>query len=100
MNICNCPDPPGGRVECPDGLMPMCIVTLEGEKISRCVRRPAFTRVNRVAFFNWALAEVTGRKRTGARPLRNAEEAILAAGEYVRSNGDRVTFQLPLPPPR
>lgn len=100
MNICNCADPPGGRVECPDDLMPMCIVTETGEKIARCVGRPVVARVNRVAFFNWALFEVTGRKRPRSRPLSNTDEEILASGEYIRSNGDKVTFRLPPPPPR
>ena len=37
-NSCECPDPPGGRVECDPRDAAVCYVTERGEVVRRCIR--------------------------------------------------------------
>lgn len=42
FNSCQCPEPPGGSVNCPKGLIPVCIIR-KGKLITSCAQIAAFT---------------------------------------------------------
>jgi len=94
MSECQCPTPPGGRVVCAPYQTAFCIIDPQGHVTTGCNDAPQTARTRR-NLENWALQEVTGRKRAPGQLITLADRAILQSGYYERQDGTRVTFQLP-----
>jgi hypothetical protein len=93
QNICDCPNPPGGRAVCDDSQLAICFVK-DGVVETRCVSVPKAVRNNEYAFAAWVMSIVSGEKRPVREPT-SAEIDILERGEYVDAVGRTVTFRLP-----
>jgi hypothetical protein len=100
-NVCQCPNPPGGTVQCSDDQLAICSYT-NGEIVSGCYDRPepvaaiSDKRERNLALANWVLSRITGI----ARPIDEAIEAslveLLRSGSYTDPQTDQVIrFTLP-----
>jgi hypothetical protein len=92
MTSCNCPNPPGGVVNCPDDHTAVCRV-VGGQAVSECL--PPDDDLDGEAQAVRIVEIVTGTKSATGR-LTPTDRAILASGSYVSPDGKmKVTFQLP-----
>jgi hypothetical protein len=90
MNSCTCPNPPGGRVDCPDDHVAVCRV-INGVARSECI--PPDKTLSEEAQAIRLLSIITGQ--TIAR-IGSAEQTLLDSGEYKSPDGSMpVTFKLP-----
>ncbi|MET4066804.1 hypothetical protein ABID58_001587 [Bradyrhizobium sp. S3.2.6] len=91
MTSCNCPNPPGGVVNCPDDHIAICRV-VDGQAMSECI--PPEAGLSDEAQAVRIVEIVTRRPVLG--PLTPTERAILASGTYVSPDGSmNVTFKVP-----
>jgi hypothetical protein len=93
MNICECPNPPGGRVKCNDDQLAICLVRPDGTTDAICAERPRTTNVN--VLENWILGLVIGVERSPTAPISGFDRLVLNDGRFVRDDGTRVTFRIP-----
>jgi hypothetical protein len=106
-NVCDCAQPPGGRVSCEPHQMALCIVQ-DGRAEYQCLNPPGSTPMARLLgalvgrslveprkLIEWALVCVTGMeyRLAGVDPLRDVH--ILVQRSYLRPGGALVTFALP-----
>jgi hypothetical protein len=98
---CECPKPPGGSVTCSDEQLAICGYQ-DGRIVSGCFNPPQAiaqmqTRMRRKnAMRNWALEQITGESRSLAQPIKRDEMAILNRGVYVTTDGEKLSFVLPV----
>ncbi len=90
-NICQCPNPPGGYVECSKDQMALCIV--EGNVVRR-VCQEVVKNENDLGIVNFALSIVTGAKRLSNAKVSNSDIRLLRSGEF-EGTGLFLTFSLP-----
>lgn len=89
-NNCQCINPPGGSVTCPDGHTPVCRV-IKGVAHGICY--PPQPTMTTQEFRVWIFAQITGLHR---QRLSSADEEILRSGTYVDKKNDAfVSFRLP-----
>ena len=91
-NVCDCPDPPGGRVECEPHQMAACAI-VDGVAQRVCLDPPSGGGARELV--NWALQEITGVSRSPTDRIEGAELQTLLGNRFVRSSGAVVTFSLP-----
>jgi hypothetical protein len=99
---CDCPKPPGGRVNCAPNQLAICRVE-NGEVKSHCIDpHPSFTRPGThdrsqsLARNNWALQVITGIERTPEQELSGDDWHVLTSRRYHDpSRGLVVTFSVP-----
>jgi hypothetical protein len=94
---CDCENPPGGRVDCDENQMAVCIVE-NGVVRSRGCHTPV-TIDDALALVNWALSVITGKQRHPAQEILPERLLGLARGR-MEFDGDAggvriVTFSLP-----
>jgi hypothetical protein len=110
MNICDCPDPPGGDLKCPDDQLAICGYQ-NGKNASGCYERPAYVRLlttirdfddpgtprlDDLVLSNWIISTITGSRRAEADPVEDRHLAMLRRGEYKNERTGEVTkFSLP-----
>lgn len=91
MNSCACPNPPGGKVDCPDDHVAVCRV-VNGVAQAECI--PPDTTLSEEAQALRFLGIITGQSFT---TLGSTELAILRSGEYKSPDGSMyVLFKIPL----
>jgi hypothetical protein len=92
MTSCNCPNPPGGVVNCPDDHTAVCRV-VNGQAESECI--PPELDLDEETQAVRLVEIVTGIKSATGR-LTPIDLAILSSGSYVSPDGKMtVTFKLP-----
>lgn len=92
---CDCPHPPGGRAECADNQMAICVIE-NGVAVAHCVNPPPDSEPDSLEFQNWVLEHVTQTSRRSRQTITQSDRRILESGEYEdRTRGIRVSFQLP-----
>jgi hypothetical protein len=96
MNRCDCPQPPGGRANCQDDQVAVCVVE-NGQAVTYCVDPPSlFTRQDRHAKY-WG--DLIRKCTAGLRPRRGIEPELddfklLLTGAFS-SGGIESKFELP-----
>lgn len=92
-NKCNCPDPPGGTVECEAYQLAIC--SIKGGKVeAKCVSPPSGLSVT--ALQNWVLENVTGISRNASARLNDDDREILRSQTYRSADGElQVSFRVP-----
>lgn len=90
-NICNCPSPPGGSVECSKDQMALCIV--ENGTVRRVCQNVVKDKDDST-IVNFALSIITGEIRPDYNNVSDYDIQILQSGEFYRGNV-AVTFNLP-----
>lgn len=90
-NICDCPLPPGGTVECEAHQMAVCVIK-NGKARHLCLN-PIETS-DSVKLLNWALSNIMEKDRKPYQNVTARETRILERGAYERK-GMSVTFSLP-----
>ena len=100
-NICKCPSPPGGTIQCSDEQLAICGYR-DGQIVSGCFDRPARVRTisdnneRNVALANWALSQIVGVTRSDDAPLGDRFCAMLATGHHRNEEtGEVIKFSLP-----
>lgn len=102
QNICDCPDPPGGRIVCAADQLAICRV--KNEKILSGCFGPPFSIPNfgglsapdRLRYLNWALIQITGDRRGSQQALTYDDMNILQSNLYDDpKTGERISFRLP-----
>lgn len=95
-NICDCPDPPGGRAICGENQLAICRVT-GGKVHTECHSVPrALAGQSGEATNNWVLSKVTLHPRAAGSPVTSDDLDILASGLYIDlDTGEEIRFQLP-----
>ena len=94
-NTCECPNPPGGRVQCEFHQLAICRVK-DGVIQTECIDPPA--KLSTSARDAWAFGTITGIKRSLTRRLTSQEHQILLQGVYNDTQtGETVSFRLPKP---
>jgi hypothetical protein len=94
MNICDCPNPPGGRATCEDHQLAICRVR-QGVAETHCIDPPKDATGG--ALSNWLLGIVTGVDREPWAPLSQDDREVLEAGQYLDPRtGVFTTFRLPV----
>ncbi|MCZ4408347.1 hypothetical protein O3Q51_05975 [Cryomorphaceae bacterium 1068] len=89
-NVCECPNPPGGKVVCEPHQMAVCIVE-NGQQIQRCL--DPVTTYDSVSLVSWALEEITGEFKK-ALEISSQDLLTLVKGEY-HTQEKSVKFHLP-----
>lgn len=100
-NICPCPNPPGGTIQCADDQLAVCGFQ-NGQIISGCYGRPAHVfgikdeGEQHLALGNWILSIVTGNDRSGSDSIEPEHFSILSKGWYRNEQtGEIITFRPP-----
>ncbi len=94
-HTCDCPNPPGGKVNCETDQLAICRVR-DGAIEAECLTPPDGLSATGLA--NWALGRITGVSRSLRAEITSNDEQILRAGNYVDpSTGERVAFRMPQP---
>jgi hypothetical protein len=91
-SICDCDNPPGGRVECEPHQMAICIV-LNGVAHTECRTPPQGG--NAIAWGNWALSQVTRETRAPDATISLSDLQTLRRGRFRDPKGAVITFALP-----
>jgi hypothetical protein len=110
MNVCNCPEPPGGNVTCRDDQLAICAYQ-HGRIVGGCYDKPGYIglltalhegsktvgmpRLDNLALCNWVISTTTGLFRGDVEPLDDNYLAILRSRKYEDWTGRIVTFSLP-----
>lgn len=92
-HICDCANPPGGRVQCAAHQLAICYVDGNGGADKRCVDPPR--KATRRELVNWALEQITGIRRSQHQEVTAKEADILRSGVFLTRTGIRVSFSLP-----
>lgn len=93
-NICDCPDPPGGRAVCESHQLAICRVK-DGVAQTECIDPPS--DVTGLALENWALSVITGVSRQRFAQLSRTDQDILRSGTYYDPRTrTTVSFKLPV----
>jgi len=92
-NKINCPDPPGGTVECEANQLAIC--SIKGWKVeAKCVSPQSGLSVT--ALQNWVLENVTGISREASAFLNDDDREILRSQNYRSPDGKlQVSFRVP-----
>jgi|SRR5215472_14088917 len=106
MNICDCPDPPGGSHECSDDQLAICGYQ-NGKIATRSCDRPGYIRVltaihkdfddkrtprlDDLVLCNWIISTTTGSRREEADPVEDWPLAMLRSGQYENRTGEVLT---------
>lgn len=90
-NICKCPSPPGGTVECPEGFMPFCVVKKDQEPKNICLE--PFEDATNEQIVNRILSIVTGTRKFIESPISDHELTMLQKGKF-ESRDTIVTFSM------
>jgi len=100
-NVCKCPNPPGGTIECADDQLAVCGYQ-NGQIISGCYGRPSHIfgiedeGEQRLALGNWILSIVTGSARSDSDSIEPEHFEILSKGRYKNElTGETITFKWP-----
>jgi hypothetical protein len=101
-NICDCPNPPGGRAVCPSGHLAICRVR-NGQPFTYCkelpqkLTRQGASKVSvELALQNWVLQQVSGFQRAPQQKLKKSAVRALTEGVYESPTGEEIVrFQLP-----
>jgi hypothetical protein len=94
MNKCNCDNPPGGSVTCPDGQIPICRVQ-GGSANGYCLAPPSdLTGLELTA---WFLTHLVGKDITTGEVMAKREfQAAILDGRFVnKATGEVITFTIP-----
>ena len=93
-NVCKCPHPPGGSIECEPHQMAICGV-INGVVRRECLDPPDFRDTENLA--NWALGKITGQVRgeESESIFKDEELRNLKHGFFRRPNGEQVKFTFP-----
>jgi hypothetical protein len=94
MNTCDCEDPPGGRVTCPEGHHAVCRVR-RGEAQGFCLSPPA--QAVGLELAAWFCSQLLEREVTAGEVMASPQlQAALADGRFVNHDtGDVFTFSFP-----
>ena len=93
-NVCDCPDPPGGRAVCESHQLAICRVK-DGVARTECIDPPS--GVTGLALANWALTAITGVFRQPFTQLSRTDQDILRLGAYYDpTTSTIVSFRLPV----
>lgn len=98
-NICDCPNPPGGRAVCELHQLAMCRVK-DGVAHTQCFDLPRNLQgpdvLQSKTIANWALSHITGVRRPYSMRISLEDRRILSQGQYVvPDTGELVSFRLP-----
>lgn len=96
MSSCDCPNPPGGQINCSSGQMAICRV-VNGAPVGQCLDPPNYSAFNNSSDLDlvWAWEQITGQRVPGKLNVTPSEKAILLSGEYKTAEGQTITFKLP-----
>lgn len=95
MNRCDCENPPGGHVDCPDDCIAVCIVK-NGVTSGKCIRPNAALLSDRNALTAWLLKEITGKDVERTIPDKIAWAQIVQDFAYDDpETGAKIRFSLP-----
>jgi hypothetical protein len=92
-NTCDCENPPGGTISCPDDQLAVCIVK-DGAVHGSC-HTPPTTLTTALRQVNWALGIVIGIPRLLNQPITPADQRILIDKRVARPDGSVANFRLP-----
>jgi hypothetical protein len=99
-NVCNCPNPPGGKVTCSDNQLAMCGYK-DGQVVGGCYDRPEAvasiterTEQN-LALANWALSEILGISRSLEDSIEPDLVTMLRSGRFENEAGEILNFKVP-----
>lgn len=98
-NICNCPNPPGGRAVCEPHQLAICRYDGSGVPEPICIDPPPnYDRIPVHLFIsNWTLSVVTASPRPLDQELSQRDLMILNSGSYRDEQTGAVTnFRLPV----
>jgi hypothetical protein len=100
-NVCRCPKPPGGKIECSDDQLAVCGYQ-NGEIVSGCYDRPAHVREiedlpqRNLVLANWVISTITGEYRSDFALIDSSLFAMLRSGQYIDgATREVLTFGLP-----
>lgn len=94
-HTCDCPHPPGGKVNCESDQLAICRVR-NGAIEAECLT--PLDRLSVTALANRVLWQITGVSRSLRAEMTSIDEQVLRAGNYVDpSTDERVTFRMPQP---
>jgi hypothetical protein len=96
-NICDCPNPPGGRAICEPDQLAICRIK-DGEPEMQCLDPPALigSPLNAHEYLEWALSEITGEVHFSIREeFSPSEIAMFQSGTYKDSTGAVTKFRIP-----
>jgi hypothetical protein len=100
-NVCNCPKPPGGSIQCSDEQLAVCGYQ-DGQIVSGCFDRPAYVlsiindNQKNLVLANWVISRITGITRDDHAPLERELSAMLAGSRYRNDEtGEVIRFSLP-----
>lgn len=101
-NVCQCPIPPGGSAVCEADQLAICRVK-DGNLETYCLDPPipvrataAFGAKGRARYMNWALAQITGYRRSLSSDMSASDMRILEQGIYHdRETGETIKFRIP-----
>ena len=100
-NVCQCPNPPGGTVQCSDEQLAICSYK-DGQIFSGCFDRPepikAISDKNEknLALANWVLSEITGAERSIDQPIESELVELLRSGSHTNpQTNELMRFALP-----
>jgi hypothetical protein len=92
---CECPNPPGGTVTCPDGNFIICVVK-DGKASSKCWPISEDLKKNEASLQAWVLTKVLDRKVEPEEVKKDEHQTILKKERYEnKETGRIVTFKLP-----
>jgi hypothetical protein len=88
-NRCQCPQPPGGIVECEPNQVAMCIIE-NGNARHVCASPPSGSDATKIT---WLYQTITGIPKA-ADEISTVDRITLASGFFMRDNGISVNFSL------
>lgn len=92
-NICDCPNPPGGRAVCEVGQLAICRV-VDGAAETECIDLPG--GLSGTSLQNWLLTLITQHRRLPDAAITDRDLAVLRSGHYFDATRNMlVTFQFP-----
>ena len=91
-NICDCDNPPGGRVVCEPHQMAVCGF-INGVEVRECFDPPSGGPASLIV--NWALGKILGAQRAPNDPISATDIPMLTQEKYISLNGELVKFKLP-----
>lgn len=111
MNVCHCPDPPGGFVECRNDQLAVCGYE-DGKIRNGCYDKPDYISflaeldkhldslgtpgLSKLVLCNWIISTTTGSHREDITPIEDSHLAMLRTGQYEnRWTGEVLKFSLP-----
>ena len=94
-NVCDCPSPPGGQIQCDNNQVAFCRIS-EGKVIGTCKAPPRDQREG-TRLQAWVILELTGERVSPDDISKRPElKRIITQGEFTNpKTGEIIRFRLP-----